>query len=175
MSTFTLLEFSSLESTNDFLKENQAYFPHMTFIRADHQTKGRGQFDRIWESEAAKNLLFSVLVKKINIDQRKKIKDWIIENIQQILLGFKLPTLYKEPNDLYIENKKICGVLIEGELTETEYEYVVIGVGLNVNQIEFKEQNAISMKYLLNIDTSIKDLFDHIVTRLTQTYHRYIV
>jgi BirA family transcriptional regulator, biotin operon repressor / biotin---[acetyl-CoA-carboxylase] ligase len=175
MSTYTLLEFSSLESTNDFIKENHAYFPHMTFIRADHQTKGRGQFDRIWESEDSKNLLFSVLVKKINIDQRKKIKDWIIENIQQILLGYKLPTLYKEPNDLYIENKKICGVLIEGELDDFEYDFVVIGVGLNVNQIEFKEQNAISMKYLLNQDVSIKTLFDQVVTRLMQTYYRYIV
>lgn len=175
MSTYTLLEFSDLESTNDFLKENHAYFPHMTFIKADYQSKGRGQFDRTWESEGSKNLLFSILLKKIHIDQNKRIKDWVIENIQQILLNYKCPTIYKEPNDLYIENKKICGILIEGELSDIHYDYLVIGVGLNVNQMHFNEQKAISMRYLLGYDISIKELFQTILTRLTQTYQRYVV
>ena len=171
----TIIEFSNLDSTNDFLKENHSYFPHMTFIKTDYQTKGRGQFDRLWQSDAGKNLLFSILLKSIHVDQLQKIKQWVVDNIRHVLLSFKLSAIFKEPNDLYIEGKKICGILIEGNLTESNYDYLIIGIGINVNQTAFDGFSAISMKYLLSHDISVKVLFNQIVLRLLKTYHAYVV
>ncbi len=77
MISYTLLEFEELDSTSNFLKENQTYFPNMTIIKTNHQTQGRGQFDRQWESKAGENLLFSILLKDIDVSKTYDIKRWI--------------------------------------------------------------------------------------------------
>lgn len=85
MISYTLLEFDELISTSNFLKENQTYFPHMTFVKVNHQTEGRGQYDRKWESDANQNLLFSILLKHINVSNMLEIKRWVVSSIMKYL------------------------------------------------------------------------------------------
>jgi len=172
MIPYTLLEFDEVESTSNFLKENQTYFPHMTIIKANHQTGGRGQFDRIWESKPHENILFSILLKEIKFDEMYKIKGWIVTSIMTFFHQYQLISTFKEPNDLYIQDKKICGILIETQSTLDQFNYAIIGIGINVNQMTFSESRATSMKNETKIDYDIKTLFDHVLSILMKEYRK---
>jgi BirA family biotin operon repressor/biotin-[acetyl-CoA-carboxylase] ligase len=171
MISYTLLEFDSLESTSDFLKENHSYFPHMTFIRSNYQTKGRGQFDRIWDSNKSENLLFSILLKDFILNPID-IKRWVMESLISFVQSFKLIPYFKEPNDIYVEDQKICGILIETKTNGKEYDYVIVGIGLNVNQMHFDKLNATSIKLLTKTDFHVKDVFTKLLNQLTSDYKK---
>ncbi|MCF7931166.1 MAG: biotin--[acetyl-CoA-carboxylase] ligase [Acholeplasmataceae bacterium] len=172
MISYTLLEFDELISTSDFLKENQTYFPHMTIVRANHQTKGRGQFDRKWESNPEENLLFSVLLKNMNVSKMFDIKRWIVSSIISYLQKKNIDVYFKEPNDLYVLEQKLCGILIETQSNSNIFDYVIIGIGLNVNQTEFDHPHATSLGLLLNQTVNINHLFEDIIKMLIENYEQ---
>lgn len=172
MIPYTLLEFDEIESTSNFLKENQTYFPHMTIIKANHQTGGRGQFDRTWESKPNENILFSILLKDIQFDDMYKIKGWIVTSLMAFFHQNHLIASFKKPNDLYINDKKICGILIETQSTLDQFIYAVIGVGLNVNQIDFSQPKATSMKHETQKTYSLKTLFEQLLSILMKEYQK---
>ena len=174
MIPYTLLEFDEVESTNNFLKENQAYFPHMTFIRTNHQTSGRGQFDRIWESKPDENLLFSILIKDIQVDYMYKIKSWIITALMKFFHFHDIIVDFKEPNDLYVEDKKICGILIETQSTFDRFDFAVIGIGINLNQFQFSHAKATSMALIKSKTFDSKDTFNRLIGILLKEYHSII-
>lgn len=172
MISYTLLEFDELISTSDFLKENQSYFPNMTVVRANHQTKGRGQFDHKWESKPAENLLFSILLKNMNVSKMFEIKRWVVSTIIGYLQKKDIDVYFKEPNDLFILEEKLCGILIETQSHSNIFDYVIIGVGLNVNQVEFDQLKATSLKLLLNQTININHLFQDILKTLIENYEQ---
>jgi BirA family transcriptional regulator, biotin operon repressor / biotin---[acetyl-CoA-carboxylase] ligase len=173
MISYTLMEFDSLSSTSDFLKENQAYFPHMTFIRANHQTQGRGQFDRLWQSEPKQNILCSILLKDISISKASLIKLWVMESLIDFLQKLGINAMFKEPNDIYVQEDKLCGILIETKSTEDHFDHVVIGIGLNVNQMTFERSNATSLKKILGQDLDLDTLFSTWLKHMVKAYERY--
>ncbi|MCR3906383.1 MAG: biotin--[acetyl-CoA-carboxylase] ligase [Tenericutes bacterium] len=174
MISYTLLEFDTLTSTSDFLKENYSYFPHMTLIKASFQSQGRGQYDRTWESNPNENLLFSILLKDINVSKAYEIKLWVMETLVQHLQNQGINVYFKEPNDLYVGDKKICGILIETKSSENNFDYVVIGIGLNINQTEFKNFDATSIKNELHQSIDIKKHFNQLLNLLVNQYEKYI-
>lgn len=175
MNKYTLMEFDSLDSTSDFLKENQTYFPHMTIIRADFQEKGRGQFDRVWQSNKCENLLFSILLKQIRVNRIDYLKQWIIETITYYIKSIGINVSFKEPNDLYIRNKKLAGILIETISKEDQFDIVIIGIGININQMDFKELNATSLKQETHQSYDIKQLFLELLDYLLDKYNDYFL
>jgi BirA family transcriptional regulator, biotin operon repressor / biotin---[acetyl-CoA-carboxylase] ligase len=174
MIPYTLLEFDQVNSTSNFLKENQTYFPHMTIIRANHQTEGRGQFDRKWESNPGENLLFSILLKEIPIDNMYKIKSWVITTLMTFFQQKGILVYFKEPNDIYIDERKLCGILIETQSSSNVFDYVVVGVGLNLNQVIFEHPFATSMKKELKEHFSEKVIFDEILKSLMSQYTKIL-
>lgn len=172
MISYTLLEFEELISTSDFLKENQSYFPHMTIVKANHQTQGRGQFDRKWESKPEENLLFSILLKNMNVSKMFEIRRWAVSTMISYLQKKDIAVDFKEPNDLYIVEKKLCGILIETQSHSNIFDYVIIGVGLNVNQTEFDQSNATSLSLLLHQTININHLFQDIIKNLIENYEQ---
>lgn len=141
----TEIRYEKMASTSDYLKENYEHFSDFTIIRANHQTKGRGQFDRTWQSEANQNLLCSILLKEVKISQMDQIKEAVLDGLSKTIHAFGLNARFKAPNDLYVNDKKICGVLIENLIEDDCCLYVVVGIGLNINQTEFKDLNATSI------------------------------
>lgn len=115
-------------------------------ILAEFQSAGKGQGKKQWESEAFKNLLFSIIIKpvtKTNTDPfiiNKTIALGLHQFISQLLPNEKVEI--KWPNDLLVNNKKICGILIENNFTGNSLNYSVVGIGLNVNQ------NFLSAKHI---------------------------
>jgi len=168
--SYTFLSFDRLTSTSDLLKEHYSSFSHLTFIKTDFQTKGRGQFDRMWVSNPKENLLFSVLLKDLDVKYLDDIKKWIINGLMDVLNNQGIKATFKEPNDLYIGNDKICGILMESRTTGNLLEYVIIGVGLNVNQTEFLNLNATSMSLIKDQKFDINELMQSIIDSLLNSY-----
>lgn len=109
--------------------------PEGTVVLAEAQSAGKGRTNRQWLSPAYTNLLFSVLLRSFIIVDRVFVLTLImalaaIDGIKEIS---GLNPMIKWPNDLYIEHKKLAGILTEFSTKENKIEYVVIGIGLNVN------------------------------------------
>jgi len=156
--------FNSIESTNKSLKNDliKSLLPiddKVIIYTAEHQTqgKGRGQ-NKIWESPYGENLYIS-FAWKVTSNSLKNISSLSIR-ISQIIIDllseYNLANIkLKWPNDVYVNNKKISGVLIDlVKLNNDEYA-LISGIGLNVNMIENKELNNTSIKSSLSLDNNI--------------------
>lgn len=163
---YTILEFDDVISTSSLLKEHYASFPHFTVIRTDYQSHGRGQFDRIWEAKKGQNLLMSLLLKDIKIKQIDHLKKETIDALIEVLSMYGVNAFFKSPNDLYVGDKKICGILIETQTSDRLLDYVVIGIGLNINQRTFGDYPATSLALELHHPLEIKEVFDHVLKSL---------
>ncbi|MCK9493229.1 MAG: biotin--[acetyl-CoA-carboxylase] ligase [Acholeplasmataceae bacterium] len=166
----TDIYFKTLSSTSDYLKDNYQDFSSFTFVQAGYQTSGRGQFDRSWHSNENENLLFSFLIKDIDINQLDDIKKTVLFSIIELLENYHIHATYKPPNDIYVNGRKICGILIENLTELNRCLYVVVGIGLNVNQTAFEGFQATSIKQ----ETGFKVEVSHLYTTLTQHLYERI-
>ena len=134
-----VLHFESIDSTSTYLKNNYQDLDNMTFVSADYQSAGHGRNNRNWKSENGSNLLFSLLILDSElISLFKSISIISAYSITQVLKEYELSNCFiKWPNDIYVNDKKICGILLEA-VTKKEIECLIIGVGLNVNQEVFE-------------------------------------
>ena len=150
-------------STNTLLKELIAKGQEPKFIYAGYQTAGRGQTGNSWESEEGKNLLCSILL--------PPDKDLYFLNIA---VGVAILRLLGEgftikwPNDIYWQDKKIAGILVENAIIGNEVKYSIAGIGLNVNQTVFCSDapNPVSLKQITgkeyDIDALMQRLYEAI-------------
>jgi len=138
----TEIHFSSIDSTNNYLKENYESLDNLTFASTDYQSGGKGRNGRKWFSPSGENLLFSVLVKDLsNIDDPSLYSVFASVCVAKTLEELGLNNIsIKWPNDIYVSGKKICGILSEGKFVDNKLAYVVIGIGLNVNQTFMGEE-----------------------------------
>ena len=137
-----LIKLDAIDSTNEFLKglANKQGLESFTVVSAEKQTKGKGQMGAIWASEASKNLTMSVLVKDFltAIDQLFNLNIVVSLAVIEVLESINIPNLsIKWPNDIMSYNKKIGGILIENSIKSDGTIVSVVGLGLNVNQINF--------------------------------------
>ncbi len=131
-----------IESTNTvLLNRTNKFNTDGTVILAEKQTKGKGRKDRTWYSAKGQNLTFSILL----TSKKYFGKNFNLLNFAASLsAAFTLENLFqvkpelKWPNDVLINGKKICGILLESTSQGSKIERVVIGVGLNVNQVIFQ-------------------------------------
>ncbi|MGB4968192.1 MAG: biotin--[acetyl-CoA-carboxylase] ligase [Saprospiraceae bacterium] len=136
----------------------------------DYQTAGRGQYGRIWQSKAGKNLLVSFIFYPKNIPINKLFRLNLAASLAIIrcLKTFDIAELsIKWPNDIYIQNQKIAGILIQNILKASEIQAAVIGIGLNVNQEYFStELSASSLQNILGKEMDIKKIASDIRAQL---------
>ncbi len=129
--------FDSITSTNEIAVQNSIKDKEFTIYLANYQTKGRGRNNRNWYSPPGENLYFSFILKpKIKTSLLSVIPILagysVLKTIERYLKGKKV--YLKWPNDLIVNNKKICGIL-----TEYKNKTVIVGIGLNINSREFPE------------------------------------
>jgi biotin-[acetyl-CoA-carboxylase] ligase BirA-like protein len=167
-----ILYFQLLESTNDFIKSNASSLENHTVVLASYQTTGRGQFERVWESQPNLNLLFSMLFKE-DLDPIL-MNEIIVKSIEQTLGHFSIHSWFKEPNDIFVDNLKIAGVLMETKYTDNQREFLVIGIGLNVNQQYFNVSSATSMSLVLGHAVDKQEVFDVFLSMFEINY-RFIM
>ena len=142
-------------STNTLLRELIVQGKPPEYIYAGYQTAGRGQTGNGWESEADKNLLCSIL-----LPARKNLFELniIVAVAVQRMLGEDFTI--KWPNDIYWQDKKVAGILIENAIIGNEVKYSIAGIGLNVNQTEWQSNapNPVSLKQIYGTDFVVEEL-----------------
>lgn len=146
-----LIRIPIVGSTNDFLKENWQTFPHGTVVVADVQTAGRGRFNRTWYSPEG-GLWFSILFKPRKNVRANFYTKLCAVSIVRALKHFKIDAMLKWPNDVYIDGKKLAGILTETVFEEERLGAIVVGIGMNVNNEIPQELRAKA--------TSLKTLVD---------------
>ncbi len=183
---FQWIELSEVDSTNTFLR---GYHPtrqtEITLVTTEYQTAGRGQGTNSWEAEAGKNLLFSLQVHptSLPVEQMFVLSEAIALSIQQAVeeaLTGSARGLQKEdgavmvkwPNDVYVGDKKVAGILIENELKGQLIGRSILGCGVNVNQSVFTSDapNPVSLCQLLGHEMERRFLLEAVMAGFTRRY-----
>ena len=177
-----LIEFEELGSTNGYCGElDLRNVEEFTTVWAHRQTAGRGQRGNRWESEGEKNLTFSVVLHPSFLPAARQyeltkalslgVSDWVAEELG----GEGNRVQIKWPNDIYVDGRKICGMLIENKIGE-RYETAVCGIGVNVNQTEFGEgaPNATSLKLLTGKEYELRGLLEGLLESLRRRYEELV-
>lgn len=138
-----IIYYKQLDSTNTEVARLAAEgAAHGTVVVADAQTSGKGRRGRGWESPAGENIYMSILSRPDCVPDRAPMLTLVMAySVAQVLKEFGFSDVQiKWPNDLVLSGKKICGILTEMQLKDSEIDYVVVGVGINVNTSKFPEE-----------------------------------
>jgi len=173
-----IIHLTKVDSTNNYLKnkllENKSNEGLLVF--ADKQVSGRGQRGNGWESKPGQNLLLSFInypsFMKANKQfiLSKTISLAIADFISQYTDNVKI----KWPNDIYVDNQKIAGVLIENTLKGSEISSSIIGIGINVNQKIFSDKipNPVSLTMLTKETYNINELLSILIEKINTWYNK---
>ena len=134
--------FEEIDSTNKKAKElGQNGALHGTLVTANAQTSGVGRRGRNWSSEKDAGVYMSILLRpEIETEKASMLTLVAAMAVEKALLKLPAEVKIKWPNDIVLNKKKICGILTELSLAGSEIDFVVIGIGINVNNKEFPEE-----------------------------------
>lgn len=168
----SIIKLNATDSTNVYLKELALSQPleDFTVVSTELQLKGRGQMGSNWVSEKGKNLTVSILknLKEFPTRNQFDINCVVSLAIYDVLTELSVPNLsVKWPNDILSGNQKICGILIENILKGKFIHMAILGIGLNVNQMDFGAvERASSLKLLLGSNLNLDELIHKILNKL---------
>uniref|UniRef100_A0AB33JAV3 Biotin--[acetyl-CoA-carboxylase] ligase n=1 Tax=Prevotella sp. GTC17260 TaxID=3236796 RepID=A0AB33JAV3_9BACT len=170
-----IIRLNEVDSTNDYLRRHGSVTDEdMTVVVADHQTSGRGQGTNTWESEDGKNLLLSILVRPwhtptafqflLSMTGALALKDTLDAYTEGITL--------KWPNDVYWNDRKISGTLIETSLSRGHLKGCIFGIGLNINQLQFVSDapNPVSLAGILGHEVDREEVLQQLLDNFERRY-----
>lgn len=162
-----IISIKETDSTNRKIKEQAVDEDAMTVLVAERQTAGKGCGTNSWESEPHKNLTFSIRYCPEDVEARRQfvISMQISVAIHRAMMDFGVPTTIKWPNDIYWNDKKLAGILIENQLQGSHIRDSIIGIGLNVNQVLFLSDapNPVSMSQILSRHLQLNEILQRII------------
>ena len=165
--------FKQLDSTNAYLQRKQSDCDIRNgVVSADEQTAGKGMGSNGWESEVGKNLTFSLALDMSFLPAERQfllseaVPLGIIEVLDTLLPNEKLNI--KWPNDIYYDNHKLAGILINSTIKANMMDVSIIGIGLNVNQLQFQNwpTHPTSLKQITGNDYDLQPLLEQITERI---------
>lgn len=170
----------TVTSTNDVIKYiAEKGEKEGTVAVSEIQTAGRGRMGRKWESERGDGLWFSILLRP-DIDPRKAPMLTLLAGLCVCRAARRVTGLdvsIKWPNDVIINDKKICGILTEMSTEIQKINYIVVGIGINVNTENFPEELsdvATSLKKEAGKDFSRKELLNEVLKDFEMYYNKYV-
>lgn len=174
-----LIFLDTVDSTNNYAKQIAFTHPDMTVVLADMQTAGKGRLGRIWTSEKGSGIWLSILLKPdIEPAEAPKITQIaaaaMTEAIEAVILE---PVGIKWPNDIIFKKRKVVGILTEMSAELGGINYVVVGIGVNVNQSDFPtelKEKAISLKLGLDHEVSRKKIVLSFLKSFEVLYKEFI-
>ncbi len=173
-----LIDLPQVASTNAYTQEllSKTKPAEGTVISTFHQSEGRGQIGNKWESEPGKNISLSLIL----YPDFLAVKDQFQLNIIVSLAVFDFvknclpdrPVSIKWPNDSYVGDKKIAGILLQNSLINTQIRSTVVGIGININQTAFvtNPPNPTSMRLESSLDFELPDLVPALCEFLESRY-----
>ena len=163
------IHLEQIDSTNAYLQRQQSEHDIRNWVvSTDEQTAGKGMGSNGWESEVGKNLTFSLALGMGFLPAERQfllsetVPLGIIEVLDTLLPSEKLSI--KWPNDIYFENRKLAGILINSTIKANMMDISIIGIGLNVNQMKFQDwpTHPISLKMVTGKEYDLKPLLEQI-------------
>ena len=163
------IHLEQIDSTNAYLQRQQSEHDIRNWVvSTDEQTAGKGMGSNGWESEVGKNLTFSLALDMGFLPAERQfllseaVPLGIIEVLNTLLPSEKLSI--KWPNDIYFENRKLAGILINSTIKANMMDISIIGIGLNVNQMKFQDwpTHPISLKMVTGKEYDLKPLLEQI-------------
>ena len=174
-----IIKLKEVDSTNIYAREILKKFPEIvegTTIVASFQTSAQGQDGNYWESGKEQNILLSIILHPeflkpdqlfyLNISVSLALYDFVESyNISDIKI--------KWPNDIYVGNKKIAGVLIHNDLEYSSVRNSIIGIGININQDKFNPDipNPISLKNIINKESDLNVCLEILLNCIEKRYN----
>ena len=161
--------FASLDSTNAYLQRQQTECDIRNWaVSADEQTAGKGMGSNGWESEPGKNLTFSLALDVGFLPAERQfllseaVALGLVETLDAVLPAETLHI--KWPNDIYFENRKLAGILINSTIKANKMDVSIIGIGLNVNQMQFKDwpTHPISLRLITGKEYALQPLLEQV-------------
>ncbi|WPX09035.1 biotin--[acetyl-CoA-carboxylase] ligase [Anaerocellum danielii] len=148
-----------VDSTNTYVKQNQQHLPNATLVYAERQAQGRGRLSRRWV-DLEKGIKMSILLKILLLDLEKIVPLTLFTGlvINRVLREYGVNSFIKWSNDIYLNGKKICGILSELSGEVEGFGSIIIGVGINVNAE--------------NIPNEIKDIATSLKAETSQNFDR---
>ena len=170
-----VIRLKEVDSTNRYLHDcQQLPDGQSVLVVADYQTAGRGQGSNTWESEPGKNLLFSLAIQPKFVPVRRQflLAEAEALAIKEALDSYTDGITLKWPNDVYWQDRKISGTLIETSLSAGAVKRCVFGTGIDVNQREFHSDapNPVSLYNIIGVETPTEQLLDEIVQHFDHYY-----
>lgn len=174
----TIKWFEETDSTNTQLQNDRHDLGDLTVYVAYFQTAGRGQRGNRWESKRGENLTFSILFKPETIAANEQfvISEAVALGISDYLAERGVECRVKWPNDIYYNDLKICGILIENGISSDKLAYSIAGVGININQDKFDSDapNPTSLRLITGKEYDIRQELPDIVSSITRRYNQVI-
>ena len=164
------IELQSVDSTNNYAREQipAGLAQHGTAVFAHEQTAGKGQRGRVWTSEKGSNIALSVMVKPqpLLVSQQFQLSAAMALAVRDFFSKYSVEDAsIKWPNDLYWQDRKAGGILIESIIGSrgsgtAEWEWAIVGVGININQTSFPPHlpNPVSLKQITGNDHQVPEL-----------------
>ena len=182
-----LIELSEIDSTNMYAMEQIHAQKALSgsVYQTDFQTNGKGQHGRIWESHRGENLLCTYI---LELNALKQGKNWVPSEqlglSAAVALGAQAffmefageETKIKKPNDIYWRDRKAGGILIENIVRGTDWNWTVIGIGLNINQTQFSNEagKPVSLKQITGKHWDIKAMQKKLAESLSASLNLWL-
>ncbi|XMB86029.1 biotin--[acetyl-CoA-carboxylase] ligase [Mycoplasmatota bacterium WC44] len=170
-----IIEFDRIDSTNNYIKLNIDKLDTGTIVISKHQSSGYGRMKRTWYDDGS-NLTFSVLLKLSDTKRITLLTQVAAASVRNALSELGFESHIKWPNDILVNDKKICGILLESILDDKEVN-VILGIGLNVNMRDFDleiKNKATSMFLESNEEFQLYDVLNKIIVNLNKYYECFL-
>ncbi|MEW6128815.1 MAG: biotin--[acetyl-CoA-carboxylase] ligase [Acidobacteriota bacterium] len=172
----TTLHFDTLDSTNTEARKlaNQGAAEGVCVV-AREQTAGRGRLGRNWNSPAGAGLYLSIILRPNASPARAAFITLAaaIAVAETLIQDFHTPADIKYPNDILVNGKKICGILVESSITENKLEYAILGIGVNIAQPDFPDELktiATSLRIEANLGITPDEFLEPLLVKLNHWY-----
>ncbi len=168
-----------VDSTNRYLRDEADNLwvdgKEIVAVTARYQTAGRGQRGNVWSSNDGENLLLSMLVRpgnSLEVANQFLLSQAVAVSLHAAMKCYGIETRLKWPNDIYVGNRKLAGILVELDYSGAFVEQAIVGIGLNVNQTEFPPMDRVpvSIKMLLGRDASVEDVMRDVLCNFSHNY-----
>lgn len=176
-----LIQWERVDSTNRALKRVPIeQLPHGLLLLAEHQSRGRGQQNRRWYSEAGENLTFSLALRPREPACIQRISLLSLLAGLAVIRALEVETVHNEwklkwPNDVLVDRKKMAGILTEVTFRGSRIERIILGMGINVNQTSFNDEHgtATSLKEVTAREIPREQVLARILNTFEPLYNRW--
>ena len=178
---FPFIELPTVDSTNNYAMGlvHAGMAQHGTAVFTHEQTKGRGQRNKIWSSQAKNNIAISIVIEPKGLSSSQVFilsKAIAIGTLNFFNSYAQSDVRIKWPNDIYWRDRKAGGILIDNVFQGSDWKYAIAGIGLNINQTHFGELNkAVSLKQITGKDFEPLLLAKELCNYLDKAYCKLII